>query len=692
MRPHYADMIKHSFSSPRFWIPLLVVQLCLSGFAAGSSQAAQSAADVRTAIDGAIAKVKPALVRIRVVWTEYSEGHENKMQAVGSGAIITKDGYLITNHHVAGHAVRMFCTLWNREEIEAELVGTDPLTDISILKLKPEKPREFTPASFGDSSKLRVGDSVLAMGSPMALSQSVTLGIVSNTEMIMPRFFGPFARFKLDGEDVGGLVRWIGHDAAIYGGNSGGPLVNLRGEIVGINEISFGLGGAIPGNLAKSVAQQIMAGGKIRRAWLGVNVQPLFKRSQGEHGVLISDVFENSPASDAGLKSGDLLLKLDGNATDVRFDEQMPEFMRLASGLAIGKEVTALVRRDGKEFKTTLKPSERGELYPRQQELKQWGLTVRNLSFLVAREMKRDNLDGVLVTSVRPGGPAGEAKPSIGPRDVIIEVGGKPVKSVQDLAELTRQLTDGKTEPVPVIVTFERKATRYLAVVKVGIQELKDPGLEVTKAWLPVETQVISREIAKQLDQPSLKGFYITRVYPETTAEKAGLKPGDFIVALDGEKLTASGQEHDDELTSLIRQYDVGKTVELAIQRDKAELKISVELARSPRLQREMKKYRNDDFEFTARDVSFFDAADEQWDAGQRGALVEEVKTGSWAELGSLYAGDLILEVDGQSVEDVDSLRRAMEKIASAKKTAVVMKVLRGIHTAYLELEPNWKN
>ena len=188
----------------------------------------------------------------------------------------------------------------------------------------------------------------------------------------------------------------------------------------------------------------------------------------------------------------------------------------------------------------------------------------------------------------------------------------------------------------------------------------KDPGLEVTKAWLPVETHVISREIAKQLGQPGLKGFYITRVYPGTTAEKAGLKPGDFITAVDGTKLSASDSEYEDELSSLIRQYDIGKTVELTVLRDKTELKIPVELARSPRLQREMKKYRNEDFEFTARDVSFFDAVEEQWDSGQRGALVENVKGGSWAELGSLTDGDLILEVNGRPVDSVDSLRREL--------------------------------
>ncbi len=666
----------------------------LFGFGNAWAKEKEISSPLRAQIDKAIARVKPALVRIRVVSTEYSEGREIKEQEVGSGAIITKDGYIVTNHHVAGHATRMFCTLWNREEIEAELIGTDPLTDISIIKLKPEKPREFTPASFGDSSIMRVGDDVLAMGSPMALSQSVTLGILSNTEMIMPRFFGSRGQFKLDGEDVGALVRWFGHDAAIYGGNSGGPLVNLRGEIIGINEISFGLGGAIPGNLAKGIATRIMNSPdhKIERSWLGIDAQPLFKRSKEEHGVLVSGVVDNSPAGKAGMQAGDLLLRLGSTTIDVRFDEQMPDFMLLATSLPIGKEVDAVVKRDGKEITLRLEPAERGELYSKQHEIKQWGLTVRDFSSLLAKEMKRTNLDGVLVTSVRPGGPAGEAKPSFEARDILVEVNGTAVKNTHDLTELTRKLTAGKSEPVPVIAVFERKADRYLAVVRVGIEELKDPGLEVTKAWLPVETHVISREIAAQLGQPSLKGFYVTRIYAGNSADKAGLKAGDFVLALDGEKLTASGPENEDDLSTLIRQYDIGKTVELTVLRDKTELKVPVELVRSPHLQREMKKYRNDDFEFSARDVSFFDTAEEQWNEAQCGALIEDVKAGSWAELGSLYVGDLILEVDGQAINNVDALKRKMEEIAAKKKNVVVMKVLRGIHTSYLEIEPNWKN
>src|SRR5262249_34536679 len=150
------------------------------------------------------------------------------------------------------------------------------------------KDKPLPVAPFGDSDRLKVGDRVLAMGSPRALSQSVTMGIVSNREMTLPRT--TFGSFRLDGEEVGSLVKWIGHDAQIFPGNSGGPLVNLDGQIVGINDISAGLGGAIPGNLAREIADQLIQYGEVKRSWLGLAVQPLLKSSKLDRGVLVSGV------------------------------------------------------------------------------------------------------------------------------------------------------------------------------------------------------------------------------------------------------------------------------------------------------------------------------------------------------------------------------------------------------------------
>lgn len=644
---------------------------------------------LRAKVDAAVARVKPALVRIHVVSTRYAEGRELKYQSVGSGAIITPEGHVITNHHVAGHATRLVCTFTNKDEIEAELIGKDALTDIAVIKLNAPG-RTFPTVEFADSSKVRVGDQVLALGSPMALSQSVTLGIVSNTEMVMPTYLR-YGGLTLDGEDVGSMVRWIGHDAAIYGGNSGGPLVNLEGEIIGINEIGFGLAGAIPGNLAKSVAHELIEFGQVNRSWMGIDVQPLLKHMEREEGVLIRGTLKDSPAEKAGVKSGDILLSVQGEPVQVRFVEELPGFNQMMSDLPIGEKIELTVLRDGDKKNLSIETSMREDMQPKEQELKQWGVTARNLSFFVAKEMKRPDQNGVLVTSVQPGGPAGDAKPVIQRNDVIVEVGGNPVNSVEELIAVTKNIVGDSEDPVATLTTFERKAGRYVAVVKVGIDELRDPGLEVKKAWLPLDTQVITRDIAEALGDESLRGFRVTQVFKDTTAEEAGIEPGDLIVGVDGEPLTASAPEHYEELPTLIRQYKVGVTAELSVIRDGEKKTIPVELIRAPRLDREMEKYRSESFEFTARNVAFLDRAKEQWeqDEGQ-GVVVEEIKSGGWAALGEMNVGDLIQQVDGLSVQSVDRLEEILEGYEESQPRFVVMKVLRGIHYMYLELEPKW--
>jgi serine protease Do len=643
----------------------------------------------RDLLEEAVGVVKPALVRIHVVTTAYRDGRELKFQSSGSGAIISPEGYVVTNHHVAGHSKRILCTLADKSEVEAELIGTDALTDIAVIKLAARASGPYPSVSFGDSDAVQVGDNVLAMGSPLSLSQSVTAGIVSNTEMVMPKRMG-FGNFELDGEDVGTLVKWIAHDAVIYPGNSGGPLVNLRGEIVGINEISLGLGGAIPGNLAKQSAQDLIKSGEVQRSWLGLTAQPLLKHAGSVRGVLIAGTIEGSPADKAGLKSGDIMVRLSGVETFVRYDEELPEFNRLIANLPLGKEVESVVLRDGKEMKLSMTTTLRQPREPKEREFKEWGLTGQNLSFVIAKELKRDTTDGVAVTSVAAGGPAGDAKPGIRRGDILVRVGDTAITNIEDLVRVTEGLLKGAKIPVPVLATFDRKAGSFVTAVKVGVRELNDPGLEVKKAWLPVNTQVITRDLAELMGNPAMTGFRVVQVFKGSSAEKAGVQVGDLILAVDGQKLTASAPEHYEELPTLIRNYSVGATVELAVLRDGKDLKVPVELIRAPMLDREMRKYRNENFEFTARDITMFDKADEQWEEAQHGVLVTELQPGSWAELGMMRVGDLIQEVEATSINSVEELQAAMEDVEQRRAETVAVKVLRGIYTLFIELEPKW--
>jgi len=342
--PHHTPRPHRSLPVFPTLVPVLAAGLfTMSGFHARGQDAGIKA--------GAVAAVKPALVRILVAEATYESGREDKAESSGSGVIISAEGYVVTNHHVAGQAKRLVCTLSNKEIVEADLVGTDALTDISVIRLRPGA-GPYPYAKWGDSSKLEVGDRVLAMGSPMSLSQSVTLGIVSNTEMVMPSYMS--GGMTLDGEDVGSIVRWIGHDASISPGNSGGPLVNEHGQVIGINEISMGLGGAIPGNLARAVAEEIIRSGRVRRAWLGFNPQPLLKGAGMRRGVLVGGVLPDSPALAAGWRAGDILLRLGDQEVSARFAEQMPQINQMIASLEIGRPVESVLLREGKEVKATL--------------------------------------------------------------------------------------------------------------------------------------------------------------------------------------------------------------------------------------------------------------------------------------------------------------------------------------------------
>jgi len=633
----------------------------------------------------AINAVYPALVRIKVVTPFFSGGREVRVQAGGSGVIVSPEGHIVTNHHVAGKATSIVCVLSNKQEIRAERIGTDPLADICVLKLTEK--RKYPYARFGDSDELKVGDTVLAMGSPGSISQSVTAGVVSNVDLVIP---GGWRRVRLDGEPVGALVKWIAHDAAIFPGNSGGPLVNLAGEIVGVNELGLGLAAAIPGNLAKAAADQLIRAGKPSRSTLGIVIQPLLKSSGRKAGVLVSGVVPGSPAEKAGFKPGDVILSYNGTPVTARFAEDLPVFNRMVFATPVGSTVKVLVDRDGK--KTTLEVTTKHRQRARADlhEMKEWGMAARDLTEFDAKVLKRESTDGVLVASIRPGGPCSEAKPAVRAGDVIIKVAGEPVKGIDELTAATARIVKDHKEPVPTLVAFERKNQRWLTVVRVGIKELRDRSPEARKAWVPASFQVLTTELADALKLKGKSGVRLTDVYEGRSADKAGLKVGDIITAIDGEAVRASRPEHIDLFPAMVRQRRVGQTVKLTVVRDGKVLTIPVVLERSPKSIREMKRYRDVELGFTVRDLSDEDRRTQKIEAKVSGPLVSEVERGSLAAVAGLRATDIVLSVNGRATPRVADLKKAMEEVRRTKPPRVVFFVKRRIYTAFIEAETPW--
>jgi serine protease Do len=642
-------------------------------------------------VEAAVKAVYPALVRIHVVSEEGGAGRMQKGRGSGSGAIISPDGHIITNHHVAGRATRITVRLADRQEVRATLVGTDALSDLAVLKIDRKDLRdpsaELPVAKFGDSSTLKVGDVVLAMGSPAGVSQSVTKGIVANTEMIAPG-----GAMKLDGEWVGELVRWIGHDAVIYPGNSGGPLVNLEGEIIGVNEVGIGsLGGAIPSNLARRVSEELIAHGHVRRSWIGLNAQPLLKSMRDVTGILVGGVFAGGPADVAGIRAGDVITRCNGEAIQAsRAPEDVPVFNRLILESPVCGTIEMEGLRDGKTMTWKVTCAEREPAEPREKELLSWGITARDLTMLAAKELLRGDNKAVLVQSVRPGGAAAAAKPEIRRENLILSVDGHPTPDLATLEAVSKRITEGKTEPVPVLVSYEQAGLNYLTVVKIGPEPDPDkPGI-VKKAWLGVDTQVISSDLAEALGIPGSKGVRVTRVHPGTTAETGGLKIGDLILKLDGEVIAASRPEDADLFATRIRQYRVGTEVTLGIRRgtETLDLKLPVQLGHEGRA--ELDSHDSETLEFNARDLGQEDRVAEKLPADFKGVLVTAVAPAGWAALGGLSVGDILIDIDGKPVDSVDALKSVLAALAENRRSPVVLFVRRGITTRYIELEPAW--
>jgi serine protease Do len=671
-----------------------VARLLTAGLLLSTWQTSVLRADpTRSEIQHAVDAVYPALVRIHVVAEQGGEGRMQKLRASGSGTIITKDGYILTNHHVAGRATRIVCRLSDREEVDAELIGTDPLCDLAILKLNLATRRDpkapLATANFGDSDKLKVGDAVLAMGSPAGLSQSVTKGIVANTAMISP---GNSGGMTLDGEHVGELVRWIGHDAVIFPGNSGGPLVNLKGEIVGVNEVGIGsLGGAIPSNLAQAVAKELIAKHSVSRSWIGLEPQPLLKEMNRDKGLLVAAVYPDSPAKLAGIQPGDFITHVNTwTVPDSRSPEDLPVFNRVILTSPAGSTLTLKGVRAGKPMTWKVTTVEREPNVAREIEIRNWGLTVRDFTRVSALKEHRKDKNGVIVDSVRPGGPCAESKPALANGDIILKAAGQPIANTQALLDWTRAFTKGLAEPKPVLVTFEHGNAEWVTVAKIGPEPDEPKPQSPSKAWLGVETQVLTRDLAEALGVERKKGVRVTKVLPNSTAEKAGVKVGDLFLKLDGQVIAASTPSDDELFDNLIRQYKVGSEAEIEGVRDTQPLKLAITLGKTPKPTGELAEYKDDLFEFSAREMSVNDRADAHLPVEEPSVRVSSVKSAGWAALAGLGVGDVLRSVDSHQISTVADLKSVMAAIAQRKPERIMFFVQHGILTRYVELEPKW--
>ncbi len=389
------------------------------------------------------------------------------LRGQGSGVIITEDGYILTNRHVVHNAAKIQVTLHDQRTFEAEIIGEDRFTDLAVIKIKASG---LTPAYFGNSDSVEVGEWVLAVGNPLGLTSTLTAGIVS----ALTRRIGIF-------RDTSGMAveNFIQTDAAINPGNSGGGLFNLKGELIGINtaiatNTGFyqGYGFAIPSNLAKAVAADLIEDGKIDRGFIGVKISPVdqaMAKAVGldkVQGVIIQSVTPNSAAEEVGLQEGDIILEVDGKPVYKPNEVQSIVFQHRA-----GDKVKLKIYRHGKVFEKTVVLRPLGEEEPvegyaadeeeeeeeEKTEITSLGITVEPLNKEQRKRLKLKS--GVIVVDVDPYGPAGlSQKLEVG--DVIISANGKPVRSVKDLKNILKH-TD---KDVVLLRVYGRGVKRFVAV------------------------------------------------------------------------------------------------------------------------------------------------------------------------------------------------------------------------------------
>ena len=397
------------------------------------------------------------------MFKDFEKPTERKASSLGSGFIIKEEGIIITNNHVIANAEDILIRVGDKE-YNAEVIGADPYMDLAALRMKTKD--KFKPVSFGDSSKARVGDWVVAIGNPFGLGGTVTSGIISarNRQIGLTRY-----------ED------FIQTDASINQGNSGGPLFNLKGEVIGVNTAiiapgqsgSIGIGFAIPANAASNVIDQLIKFGETKRGWLGVRIQEVTKeiadveKLKRPEGALVASVGQNSPADKAGIKAGDIILEFDGKKINT-----MKKLPNVVASTEVGKSVELKIWRNKKliskrlilgrletseEFKET-KP----KIVKKDEEIESLKIAVRELN---DQDISSRNLDkktkGVVITEISTRSPLAKL---IRINDIILEVQKTPIKSTADLEKIVNGIFKKGEKTLLLTIINQNNRRRYLGV------------------------------------------------------------------------------------------------------------------------------------------------------------------------------------------------------------------------------------
>ena len=399
------------------------------------------------------------------MFKEFSTPQKRKASALGSGFIIDAKGIVVTNNHVIKDAEDIIIRVeGDTEYIEykAKVIGADPLSDIAVLKI--ESNDKFLPVKLGDSDKARIGDWVIAIGNPLGLSGTVTSGIISarNRNIGLSRY-----------ED------YIQTDASINQGNSGGPLFNMEGDVIGINtailgrEGNIGIGFAIPSNSAKKVIDQLIEFGETKRGWLGVRIQKVTKeiadveKLDEPRGALVASVAENSPSDKAGVKSGDIILEFDG--TNIK---EMTELPKIVAQTEVGKTVEVKIWRNKKELtkKITLGRletsedfiSERKETDHNISEIESLKITVRILSTKDIEDRKLPkNTSGLVITGIKKDSPVINY---LRVNDIILEAQKNKIKSIEDLERVVNNVLQSDEKTILFVIYNNQNQRRYIGI------------------------------------------------------------------------------------------------------------------------------------------------------------------------------------------------------------------------------------